>query len=323
MHDYPGPVCKSFDVGPVSFVPWDDFVQRERPVMGPPIFDLAFENVLRFMRNENAFWIATADVDGCEEDRSSEIADLTVDVALVGLQLLVPWEYYARMAHLTARTLPRSRESVSSVGGAMSMGGKNQQAGLGMTGAVFEAWLGVSAQILESVGRRVAAYLTDRGGLPNLHHAWCDAAYWFHEGLAEPLDTITVPELEPAIEVLMRAENTAGSERRLHDAMKAFFGLESDQTLSPRSTTTVKEFVREFVRDRSRILHGTWSTLRTNLRTSRVSLTSVVRQLLLEYTLALDGFSADPAAVDEIGVFLAWVDAQRAARGAGVGIGAP
>ena len=59
-------------------------------------------------------------------------------------------------------------------------------------------------------------------------------------------------------------EDMAGSECRLLDAIKASFGLEADQTISPTSTTTVKEFVKGFVRDRSRILHGTWSTLRAN-----------------------------------------------------------
>ena len=314
--------CKPFEIGPVSFVPLGDFIQREKPVVGFP-FDLAFENTFQSMQNENAFWMAAVNVDGCEKERSSEIADLTVDLALVGLQLVIPLEYSARIARITARTVPRNQESVSSVAGILSSGGRNQQPGLGVFGGAFEALLVHSAKILESVGRRVAAYLNDSGGLPNLHQAWCDAAYWFHEGLAEPLDTIAVPKLETAIEVLMRAENARGSEHRLREAMKAFFGLEPNQTINPASTTTVKEFVKGFVRDRSRILHGTWSTLRTNLRTSRASLTAVVGQLLLDYTLALDGFSVDPAAVNEIGVFLKWVDAQRTTRATTTDEGTP
>lgn len=314
--------CKPFEVGPVSFLAWDDFVQRERPVVGQ-IFDHAFEYVHRSMLNENAGWMAVLDVDGCKKERSSEIADLTVDVALVGLQLVIPHHYSERMARLAARSLPRNRETVSLVGGAVSTSGSNQQPGLGMSGRAFVGLLVGSAKVLESVGRRVAAYLRDSSGLPNLQQAWCDAAYWYHEGLAEPLDTIAVPKLETAIEVLMRAENTRGSERRLRQAMKAFFGLEADQTINPESATTVREFVKGFVTDRSRILHGTWSTLRTNLRTSRASLTAVVRQLLLDYTLALDGFSSDPAALDRIDAFLAWVEAQRAARATATNEGAP
>ena len=42
--------------------------------------------------------------------------------------------------------------------------------------------------VTRSVGRRIDAYVHGGSKLPNLEQAWCDAAYWFHEGLAETLE---------------------------------------------------------------------------------------------------------------------------------------
>ena len=78
--------------------------------------------------------------------------------------------------------------------------------------------------------------------------------------------------------------------------------------INPQSQTTVEQFVQGFVRDRSRILHGTWSTL---LHASRPSLTTLARDLLTLYSLSLDQYIASASPKDNIDLFLDFVDAQR------------
>jgi hypothetical protein len=164
-----------------------------------------------------------------------------------------------------------------------------------------------SATILESVGNRVGCFLAKSSALPRLEQAWCDAAYWCHEAFVEPLDTIAVPKLETAIEVLLRAENTRGSKARFIQAIETFFGLKRDQFINPTSSFTVEKLAEGFVRDRSRILHGTWSTLDTHLKDSRPSLAELARRIMANYTVHLDDYMKDDGATDNIDHFLRWV----------------
>ena len=89
------------------------------------------------MKKEDAAWIATLDVAGCEKQRSREIAGLVTDVALVALQLVIPWDWSQRMARVTGRTLPGYYESVSIANGRVSMGAGAQLPGHGLSGAAF------------------------------------------------------------------------------------------------------------------------------------------------------------------------------------------
>jgi hypothetical protein len=79
------------------------------------------------------------------------------------------------------------------------------------------------------------------------------------------LDTVAVAKLETAIEVLFRAESMSGSKRRLLESFDAIFGLGSKDFLDAAKTVTVEEFVQAITTARSRILHGTWPTLHSDL----------------------------------------------------------
>jgi hypothetical protein len=61
--------------------------------------------------------------------------------------------------------------------------------------------------------------------------------------------------------ILRMVESTSGSKARVLKAIRAFYGLTKDQFINPQSQLTVEKFATGFVTDRSRILHGTWSTL--------------------------------------------------------------
>jgi hypothetical protein len=305
----PGP---SFRIGPISFDHIADVIEREKKA-NEKLFEIGFQSVVSAMAAEAAHWMANVDVSGCTKGRAWEIGDLAVDIAVTGLQLVIPMNFSERMARMTARNLPRNRDMVCSVDGVLSFGGTNQQPALGMGAGMLEALLRAGRAVLEAVGHRVEAFLSgNTGPLSTLEQAWCDAAYWFHEGLAEPLDTIAVPKLETAIEVLLRTESTKGSKSRVLRAIKTFYGLNKQDFINPDVQITVEKFATDFVRDRSRILHGTWSTLGHSLRDSRPSLTLLVHGLLTNYVIELDAFAADPAATDDVDRFLDWVATRKA-----------
>ncbi|MCC6756156.1 MAG: hypothetical protein IT199_07280, partial [Solirubrobacterales bacterium] len=166
-------------------------------------------------------------------------------------------------------------------------------------------------RLFEAVGNRVRAFVAGATELASLERAWCDAAYWLHEGLAEPVDSIAVAKLETSLEVLLRAESTRGSTRRLLLALDTFFGLTSEDPSSEHASTTAKQFAAAFVRDRSAVLHGTASTLNARLSTSRGSLEHVAITLIRACAIELDGYRSSAAPSDDIDVFLAWIKARR------------
>jgi hypothetical protein len=301
--------AKPFNVGPVSFAHVDDFSHYTN-LKTNSFLKTEFQPVFAAMQHEGAKWMADLHVDNCVSRRASELADLAIDIALVGIQLVVPLDYSERMARITARKLPQFSSSVSLVAGQIAGSGTNQQPGLGFHGTALDHALNAGAHVISSVGKRVLAYVAGKARYPLLDQAWNDAAYWFHEGIAEPLDAIAVPKLETAIEVLLRSVNSSGSESRLIRAIKTFYGLEPDQLVHPQSQITVKQFAKRLVHDRSRILHGTWSTLTSDLRSSRSSLTGFVPGLLRKFTLELDAFETEPLAKNDVDIFLNWVQAR-------------
>jgi len=300
--------AKPFTIGPIRFTYLTDFV----PIVEQFVPNtLVFEQMYEAMQQHHAFWMAELTVDACLPSRAAEIGDLAVDLALVALQLIVPLAYSERVARLNARRVPRLRISVSMSNGNFSTGTANQQPGLGFSGLALEQILAQDRHVLASVGKRIQAFLNGCKFLPKLNQSWNDAAYWFHEGIAEPLDTIAVPKLETAIEVLLCAVSSRGSETRIIQAIQTFYGLRSDQTLAPDSIVTVKDFSKDLVRDRSRLLHGTWSTLATDMRSSRSSLTVLALELLINFSVELDEYEAAAPMGDDIDRFLAWVEARR------------
>ena len=211
-------------------------------------------------------------------------------------------------------TLPDVTTAISESDGQLNISNTFDEPGQALGDGALDHYLRNGAALLSSVGRRAQAYLAGQSHLPKLNLAWCDAAYWFHEGLAEPLETIAVPKLETAIEVLFRSENSRGSERRMLAAIRGFYDLGPNQAINPTSPITVRQFVKGFVRDRSRILHGTWSTLMRSLRDTRPNLTWFVRGLLASYTLELEAYDSTSNTVDSIEGFLDWVQSQRQAQ---------
>lgn len=294
-----------FSIGPVTFEHVQDFARVAEQEAGA-IFDLTFKRVFERMASANATWIAKVTVEGCTDERAREIADLAVDIGLAALQVFLPEQDAHRIARLTARTMPVFSEAVSRVDGSLSSSMTNSQPGRAFGPGFLDDRLKNARSVLNSFGRRIGAFVSGNYCLPNLEQAWCDAAYWFHEGLAEPLDTMAVPKLETAIEVLLRSESTKGSKARVIQAIQIFYGKHANELINPQSQTTVERFAQEFVRNRSRILHGTWSTLNHSLRESRSGVTPLVAELLACYSLALDQYLTSATPADQIEHFLSF-----------------
>ncbi len=212
---FPNP--RPFSIGPVAFRHVSDFL-KARDSSNPEkrmLEEINYGPLLRAMNERHATWVAEVEIDGCEETKASEIADLAVDIALVGIQLFIPRNYSCNMARITGRTSPPFVGSVYRVGSQTHGGIHWRQPGHGLSGGAFDEIMSKEVDIIRSVGRRVEAYVRGESKLPNLEQAWCDAAYWFHEGLAETLDSIAVAKLETAIEVLLGAEPRHPYSRRI------------------------------------------------------------------------------------------------------------
>lgn len=309
--------ARAFSIGPVQFTHIEEFAASKLPKIGNSFeFEFSFKPLLEEMTRSAACWMATIIVDKCTLQRAWEIGELAVDIALVGIQLVLPTDKGC-MSRVTGRTTPPARWSVSQSNGHTVPAFTNQQPALSIGPGMLEHCLANESGLVLAIGRRIQSYIGQNDGMPRLEQAWTDAAYWFFEGLAEPLDTIAVPKLETAIEVLLRSESTSGSKSRIIRAIRSFYGLEPDQFISPQSTITVDAFAKNLVRDRSRILHGTWSTLSHPLYLTRASLTIFVRDLLIRYVLQIDRYAAQSDASDDIEGFLADIERERAQRKAG------
>ena len=163
-----------------------------------------------------------------------------------------------------------------------------------------------AAPVFAAVGNVVRSFTSGSFRLPVLEQAWCDAAYWLHQALAETIDTIAIAKLETALEVLIRTESSRGSEQRMLEILSAFFELGSDDPIAPGSPLSARQFARNVVRDRSRILHGTWSTL--NARgIDRAGMEGFVVTVLRTAVIELQAYAHSAGPADDVDEFLSWV----------------
>jgi hypothetical protein len=319
MPDISGfPHAKPFTIGPVAFSHLSDHLKARNlaNLEERALEEIHYQSLLQAMNERHATWVAEVEIDGCELTKSEEIADLAVDIAIVGVQLVIPSYYSRNMARITGRTSPPFVGSVyrsqSHTHGGIHYG---RQAGFGLSGGAFDELMSKHADITRSVGQRVSTYVCGGSKLPTIEQAWCDAAYWLHEGLAETLDSIGVAKLETAIEVLLGAESSRNSEKRLSEALHAFFGVKETDPLATDPSVTIKQYVKGIVGPRSRFLHGTWSTLTENAEETRANAERLAFDLLRRTSLALDCYSTSSAPSDASAAFLDWINAEREAGG--------
>ena len=311
--------ANQFTVGPIRFIHEKKFLE-ERPKSNAAC-DLAYETVLKALQERHACWVATVTVENAEEKRSLELADLSVDIALSGLHLVLPQDVSQRMSRINGRTWPAWSSLLFTTSDQNTHSGiSNSQPGLTMHPESFNLLINGHQLILDSVGRRISSFLNLNTPFNGLERSWCDAAYWLHEALSEPLDTIALAKFETAIEILLCAGSSQMSEARIRTAFSAFLGLKKDDVLSPDSQVTVKDFSKSIVKARSRVLHGTWSTLTNEMSVSRKDVTALTLHFVRAFTSHLDLYlNTNPANADKVEAFLDWIAEQRA-RGKGLNI---
>lgn len=313
--------ASSFTVGPVRFYSTRDLIAQEDISEANPLQSLGYSQLLQFMQAQSAYWVAEITVEGFDEPAGLERASLAADLALVAVQMAIPVSYSRDMARLTGRTMPSWIGSVTKVNGQARFGSQRRDPGFGFSAGAFDQFISKAASVLRSVGSRVRAYVTDNAALTKLNQSWSDAAYWFHEGLAEPLDTIAITKFETAIEVLFSAGSSKQSSNRLYQAFSSFYGLSPDSPYPPGTSRKVKDLVKAIVESRSRILHGTLSTLTadslaTDEHGGRKLIELLSMDLLLSFSLRLDEYASQGETKDDIASFLQFISLRREAESA-------
>jgi hypothetical protein len=99
-------------------------------------------------------------------------------------------------------------------------------------------------------------------------------------------------------------------------ALEGVFALDANDSIALGSSIKVKDFVKDVVTSRSRILHGTWSTLTEELPLGRKEVATLARELLVSFTLKLDQYATTASPVDKAKDFLDWMLLERAAQAA-------
>lgn len=302
-----------FSIGPVQFIYGDHVVHSEfyPPGDDDEINRDAFNRILDSMKASRAHWLACVSVEHCDQKKGNEIGSLTADLALAGLQLILPlfWDT-RRMSRLDARRGEAQAQSISLSNDTYFVSYSSLDAGLPIGHGTLADALQTAAPVIEAVSRCVTSFATGKFGFPNLEQAWCNAAYWLHEALAEMNDAIAFAKLETALEVLTRAESTSGSESRLELILSAFYSLAPHEMLTTDSATTVKQFVKRVVGNRSRIIHGTWSTLNPRLGMDRQGMEQFVIEVIRRAVVELEAYTKAEAPEDGIKPFLLWVKAK-------------
>jgi hypothetical protein len=303
-----------FSIGPISFVFLEDVKSSEYYPHSGSLSQLTkgdFDELLAVMRTERAHWLAVVDIEGCDRERALEMGDLAVDLAIVALQVGAPYIGTKNMSRLAARRGTGMKLTLSVSDGRYASGRANIEPGLSIGQGYLGKIVGDTGPLITAVGNCVRSFATGIFRLPKLGQAWCDSAYWLHQGLGEPLDSIAVAKLETSIEVLLGAGSASGSEKRILTALDTFYALKANDPITPNTQATAKQFAHGFVRDRSRILHGTWSTLNSSLSASREALENLAVTIIRASVVDLDAYVQSPSPKDDIEAFLTWIKASR------------
>jgi hypothetical protein len=299
-----------FDIGPVTFVYIDGVTASEFYSAGTEPDVLArqnFDAMIELMRETKALWLARVAVEGCEQQRAEEIGELAIDLAIVGLQLAAPYLDTRSMCRLDSQRGSIQKRVISEANGYFNASWTRKEPGMSIGTGTLAHVLQETRPLIAAVGNIVASFTSGSYRLPNLERAWCDAAYWLHEALAEPIDSIAIAKLETSLEVLLRAESSRGSTARILIVLQCFFGLKPQDSIVPGSTVTTKQFAVNLVRDRSRILHGTWSTLNARLGRNRTGMENFVTTVIRRAVIELGTYGQEASPMDDIDEFLGWL----------------
>jgi hypothetical protein len=266
-----------------------------------------FDKMLERMQRDRGSWLAQVEVEGCDRARGEEIGALAIDLALVMLQLALPTSWNTRnISRLDARRDGANSQTFSRTATSESGSHSSHDAGVTIGEGTMQKILQDFSKLANAVGLCVTAFASGRFQLPNLQRAFCDAAYWFHEALAEKIDSIAIVKLETSLEVLLRSQSSKGSQARIRAVLEAFYGLASKDPVVPGSTQTADDFAKNVVSDRSQFLHGTLSTLQPHIGIDWEGLEEFVQAVVRRAVIELADYSNLAMASDRVEDFLDW-----------------
>jgi hypothetical protein len=309
-----------FEIGPVGFVHRDNLDAADL-LAGPAGSEvptderhrLALERIDKSLATRSACWIALVTVSNRERDVSTATANNAVDIALGALQAMAGVSALDNIGRVGGRLANWDcYDTWFPAGGDPEFTRNGHPPGFAVEVGAFETWLAETEPARSAAGQCLHAYLAGEP-FPRLHEAWCEAAYWYHEAMAEHLDTMRIARLETSLEVLLRAEKTSGSTGRILTGLQAILGIDPSLNVGVVRTITIRELVEEMVRSRSRVLHGTWPTLGSDLPGSVpvADLAALVRRLIGLFAVKLELYTTDRENKDDVVAFLTWVQAQR------------
>jgi hypothetical protein len=189
-----------FEIGPVTFVYIDEITSSEFYPAGPTpdvVAKHSFDTMLKLMRETRANWLARVAVEGCEQQRAEEIGELAADLAIVALQLAAPYLDTRSMCRLDSRRGSAQKCLISEADGYYNGSWTKKEPGLAIGTGTLADILQNTKPVTAAVGNVVRSFTSGTYRLPSLERAWCDAAYWLHEALAEPIDSIPLPSSKP------------------------------------------------------------------------------------------------------------------------------
>lgn len=313
-----------FAIGPVEFVHREDFGQADVKVgasasnanSATERHQFAMERIDKSLATRGAHWIALVTVSNREADVSVATANNAVDIALGALQAMVGTSGLNTIGRVGGRLANWDCfDTWFEMDGQTAFRRNDDPPGFAIDIGAFEKWLAEAHPARSAAGQCLHAFLAG-GPFPRLNEAWCEAAYWFHEAMAEHLDTMRIARLETSLEVLLRAEKSSGSANRILAGLEAVLGIDPSTNIGVVRSVTMRELVEEMVRSRSRVLHGTWPTLTSDLPgTIPVSdLAAVVRRLIVMFAIKLEQYAANGDHKDDLAPFLTWVRGQATKR---------
>ena len=298
-----------FSIGPVRFTFIDDVRRADFYVSANTLVrEHDFGKMLERMHRDRGSWLAQVKVEGCDRARGEEIGALAIDLALVMLQLALPTSWNTRnISRLDARRGGADSQTFSRTATTQSGSHSSHDAGVTIGDGTMQKILHDFSKLANAVGICVMAFASGRFQLPILQRSFCDAAYWFHEALAEKIDSIAIVKLETSLEVLLRSQSSKGSQARIRSVLEAFYGLASKDPVVPGSTQTADGFAKAVVSDRSQFLHGTLSTLQPHIGIDREGLEEFVQAVVRRAVIELADYSNVATASDRLEDFLDWV----------------
>lgn len=271
-----------------------------------------FDSMLNEMEKTRNYWLACVSIEGCDLDKGKVIAAFAVDLALAGLQLLLPQSWNTRyMSRLDARRREAHTYSISLSDSEYYCGATVLDAGLQIGTGTLADFLSRNAQWVNAIGSCVTSFAAGKFRFPDLELSWCDAAFRLHEALAETSEAIAYTKLETALEVLTSAGSTSKGQARIELILDAFYSLSATDKLTPESKITAKQFAQEIAEKRSRILHGTWSTLLLSTRMNRLQMEQFTSEVVRRTALELQEYAAIATPKDDIESLLKWVKSKR------------